>query len=203
MQAIFRHPTADVLNEAVARFDKEFAVIEEALEILFRQYPTNTYLPGVLLKVVALNRLYSTQILAVMDVARHIHHHAAAIDAGLATGSADVVELIGLVTIEADGKKRYNYSFATKYSSWHNPTRYPIWDSRAEHYLWAMQKQEHFAADFAANKDLWTYEKFREIVEAFQRFYGLKSFSFKSIDKLLWSEAALPLDALFDPILPA
>jgi hypothetical protein len=98
------------------------------------------------------------------------------------------VDRIAKVTIRSSGKVRYNYSFATKYCSWHNPEAYPIWDSRVDRYLWTLQKQEHFARSFSTNADLWGYPKFRTVMEEFRDCYGLGSFSFKDTDKFLWSE---------------
>ncbi len=185
---ILRRPTAELVLEACTKFDRDNSVIEEALGLLFEQHKRNASLPQVLLKVVSLNRLYSTQILAVIDVARHIQANADQIDESLIIGSPDVVETIGLVTIAATGKSRYNYSFATKYSSWHNPAAYPIWDSRVDKYLWRLQKQDHFASVFKTNAELWQYPKFLAIMIAFREFYSLQSSTFKQIDKFLWSE---------------
>jgi len=188
MKMALRRPTAELVNAACDKFDLDNFVIEEALNELFNQYQGNGSLPQVLLKVVSLNRLYSTQILAVMDVARHIHQNAKEIDFGLPTGSPLVVETIGKVTIGITGKERYNYSFATKYCSWHNPTAYPIWDSRVDKYLWRLQKQDNFAPFFKTNADMWDYPKFVEVMTAFRKVYGLESFTFKETDKFLWSE---------------
>jgi hypothetical protein len=162
---------------------------------LFSHYPRNNDLPRVLLKVVALNRLYSTQIFAVMDVASHIHQHAQDIDSALTSGSPEIVDKIARVTISASGKVRNNYSFATKYCHWHSRASYPIWDSRVDRCLWTLQKRDRFAAFFNANADLWEYPKFRDAIAALRDFYGLGSFTFKEIDKFLWSEGATPSPA--------
>jgi hypothetical protein len=191
MQTTLRIPTVGLVQSAISEFDDQNDVIEAALTEHFHQYPTNTNLPHVLLKVVVLNRLYSTQILAVLDVARNIQSHGEEIDIGLAAGSAEVVEKIGLVTIQSTGKERYNYSFATKYCSWHRPDSYPMWDSRVDHYLWALQQQEHFAPSFGAHKDIWIYEGFRDVVAALRTHYGLSEFTYKDLDKFLWSEAGI------------
>lgn len=98
------------------------AWLKDALSVLVRHFPRNVELPHVLLKVVALNKLYSTNILDVETVARPIT--GLRIDAPLSGGSSQAVDLIASVRIA--GKVRYNLSFATKYCSWHNPTAYPI-----------------------------------------------------------------------------
>ena len=192
MKTVLRRPTVDLVNAACDEFDRENEIIERALKELFSQFPGNSDLSHVLLKVVALNRLYSTQILAVMDVAQHIHRNAQDINSAMVTGSPQIVDKIARVAISTSGKERRNLSFATKYCSWHNPEAYPIWDSRVDKYLWALQKQDHFAPVFKANADLWEYPTFREVIIAFRDFYGLGSFSFKETDKFLWSERGSP-----------
>lgn len=187
MNEELRKPTPELLKEACKEFGDQNSAIEEALGLLFNQYRTNTVLPEVLLKVVALNGLYSTQIWAVGDVADHIQQHAEEIDSALASGSPEIVHMIAKVKITATGKERNNYSFATKYCSWHRPEKYPIWDSRVHRYLLHLQKRQTFAASFKAD-DLWNYPKFRQVVIDFRNAYGLNEFSFKQTDKFLWAE---------------
>ncbi len=69
-------PTVDRVRVACEEFNKEYSVTEQALKELFNQYHGNNNHPHVLLKVVALNRLYSAGILAVHDAANHIYQQA-------------------------------------------------------------------------------------------------------------------------------
>ncbi|MGB9456265.1 MAG: hypothetical protein WCB12_09495 [Bryobacteraceae bacterium] len=183
MAAALTIPTQERVRAACKDFDQENLIVEQALNELFGRYPGNNDLPHVLLKVAALNSLYSTQIFAVVEVARNIY--AQDIDSALAAGSPEIVDKIARITIR--GRERNNYSFATKYCSWHRPALYPIWDSHVDAYLWRLQKQSHFAKDFDSNAVLWNFGSFREVTTAFRDFYGLGSFTFKEIDKFLWS----------------
>ena len=177
-----RTPCAEIVVAAAARFDADNIVIENALKKLFGLFPSNSDPSEVLLKVVTLNRLYSTRILAVGTVAEHISRNAPYIDSEIANGSPEVVEFISKVTI---GNRTWNFfSFASKYCSWHNPFAYPIYDTNVEACLWAYKKQDGFR-DFPRS-GLWTYRSFSSIVSEFRKFYGLESFSFKEIDKFLW-----------------
>lgn len=113
-------------------FDQENAVTEEALRKLHMQFPANTNEAEVLLKVLVLNKLYSTQINDI-DIQPLAHHIARLnIDSLLSQGSLNAVDLIA-IRPELDRE----YSFATKFCSWHNPASYPIYDRNAEEYLWA------------------------------------------------------------------
>jgi hypothetical protein len=158
MRSILRTPNPELVRAACEVFESDNNVAEQALGELFGLFPTNADLPHVLLKVVVLNRLYSTQIFAVMDVARHIYANAEIIDRALACGSPEIVEAIAKVTIQ--GKIHNFFSFAAKYCSWHQAERYPIYDSRVDRYLWLLQKQEIFTGRPFVHDDLWDYSKF-------------------------------------------
>jgi hypothetical protein len=79
MHELFSEPTAENMRNAIKEFDAWEDNSDPALTLLFAQYPENTNLEHVFLKVVALNACYSTQIRVngnltptVYDVARHI-----------------------------------------------------------------------------------------------------------------------------------
>ena len=141
------------------------------LKELFNQYPGNRDLRHVLWKAVTLNSLYSTQIPIhseerpnIVDVARHIHKNAEKIDSALAAGLPEVVEKIACISVQ--GKKdRINFSFATKYCSWHRPEAYLIYDSNVQRYLERLQKHSDFANGFNVRADHWTYAQFRGALE--------------------------------------
>jgi hypothetical protein len=78
----------------------------------------------VLLKALALNKLYSTRVLDkdIEPLARHIA--GLCIEPSLREGRPDAVDRIA----NCSGLQLY-FSFASKYCSWHNPRPYPIYDS--------------------------------------------------------------------------
>jgi hypothetical protein len=185
-----RTPTADFVTAACKEFDQQNLTTEQALKELFSRYPGNSDHPQVLLKVVALNRLYSTQIFAVHDVARHIHQQARDVDSALANGSPEIVDRIARVTLSINGKVKNNYSFATKYCSWHSHSSYPIFDSRVETYLWSLRKQDPTLFD--ANAHLRDYATFLRVMTTLRDRFGLGAFTFKEIDKFIWLEGRGP-----------
>lgn len=185
MEATLGIPNAQLVREACEKFDRENETSERALAELFAAYPANENSSQVLLKVVALNSLYSTRILAVLKLANHIAEQGTRIDAALAAGSPEAVE-----TIAADGQIDLTfYSFATKYCNWHKPDSYPIYDSRVDKYLWGLKKQGLFHSEKLAERgDLWSYPAFCLVMTSFREEFGLEMFSFKEIDKFLWSQ---------------
>jgi hypothetical protein len=181
---------------------------DPALNLLFSQYPQNANFDHVLLKVVALNALYSTMIRVnskitptVYDVTRHIIH--LNIDMKLDEGSDLLVDQIANTDELAkrlNKEKQYNYSFATKYCSFHKPEFYPIYDSRVNEYLWHLRKLGGLSR-FERNS-LWVYPKFKKIVKEFQLRYGLQDLSFKQIDAFLYLEGGKLLKEKQTPKVP-
>jgi len=176
-----RKPTPDLVVSYVTRFEqKGFSVADEAISKLFQAFPYNQKIEDVWLKVVALNGLYNTNIYATYDVAKRIYE--LNIEAQLEQRSPEVVNQIALVKIR--GKTRRNYSFASKYCSWHVPDAYPIYDSFVERLIWAYEKRDRFAQ--LRRTDLQDYPRYKETIESFRDFYGLAQFDFKKLDKFLW-----------------
>jgi hypothetical protein len=178
-------PSVERVKAASEKFDQKYKVIEEALGELFGNYPLNTNPSHVLLKVAALNRLYSAGVLAVGVLADHIYRNGKEIDLALAAGNLSAVERIERVTIQ--GKEFNFFSFATKYCNWHRPDLYPVYDSRVDQYLWSLQKHSRFS-DFNHRPDIRKdYIGFFKIMTDLRSFYKLESTTFKEIDKFLWT----------------
>jgi len=192
MDEILTKPSADDIRQATAEFDSENKILEEALKELFRQYPHNTQHAEVLLKVTALNSLYSTQIPlyrasipTIFDVVEHIVM--LGIDSLLERGDDGLVSCIAKMEVPRK-KVRFYYSFATKYCSWHTPNAYPIFDSRVYAYLCHLVN--HGCLDSFRQDDLWDYSIFKKVIEGFQKRNRLE-FTFKDIDKFLYLQGAM------------
>ena len=177
---ILPHPTKDLVQSYVQQYNQSQVVVEKALTKLFGLVPDNTTFEDVLLKVVALNDLYRTAIWATYQVAEHIY--SLNIDPLIRDGKPEAVNLIAKVSL--GNKIRNNYSFATKYCSWHNPGVYPIYDSFVEQILWGYKKQDQFEEFY--RQDLWSYDRFKQIVIKFRSYYQLDTYDLRDIDKFLW-----------------
>jgi hypothetical protein len=175
-------PTVDLVTAANARFDRDerYGPADRVLTRVFLHHPHNDEFEDVLIKVVLLNRLYNTNVIAVMEMAAHIRQ--LRVDDELAAGEPAVVGRIAALKIRE--KTRRHYSFATKYCSWHQPDQYPIYDSLVQRSLWLYQGQFAFG-DFR-RPDLQDYPTFKAVVSAFRGHFGLEAFTFKQLDKFLW-----------------
>ncbi len=173
-------PTLSLAEEKIKEFDKQNEAIERGLSDLISRFPLNTDVAHVLVKVAAINSLYNTQIRGVLKVAECIWN--ADIDHLLESGSADAV--LAVARVDFGEKTRWNYSFATKYCSWHRSDSYHIYDSRVDFCLRSYRRMSGF--DSFTQENLWNYDRFRGIVKTFQRRYGLEQLSFKEVDKFLY-----------------
>jgi hypothetical protein len=180
---VLPRPTVELVEEECKAFDLENWLAEGALGQLREQFPLNTEVRHVLLKVLVLNKLYGTMIrdIDVETVARHIvglanDQH---LDQLLDQGSLEAVFLVA-----GCPKVREYLSFASKFSSWHNPKAYPIYDGNVRECLWAYGRQDRFAK--FRNEDLWYYRKLVDTVVAFSNHYGLNSLTFKKLDKFMY-----------------
>ena len=183
-------PSIELVQKYINEFnhDPELILSEDALSFLFTIYPTNQELRYVLIKVTLLDSLYNTNLRmggknAVVKVASHIL--SCKIDTKLQIGSPELINEIAV--IDFGNKKRRDYSFVTKYCHWHQPNKYPIYDSRVENMLWKYRDQDNFMKFELL--ELQEYPRYKEIVDGFRKYYGLRQFNYKEIDKFLWKYA--------------
>src|SRR5258708_39086858 len=159
-----QNPTSALVSQYVQEFDAT-ARWEKDLTDLFGRFPENVELDHILLKVSVLNAIYSTHIRDVFAVARHIQQRN--IDPKLAQRAPELVNEIALTPI------RREYSFATKYCSFHVPDAYPIYDKFAGKLVCEYRQTDKFS-EFFWDKDLKAdYVTFKRTIEAFRNYYGL------------------------------
>ena len=177
-------PSKEQVQKYQDRWDslENYYLQESSLKKLFtKTYPKNRSMDDILVKVCTLNDFYSTNIFSPFKVAKHILE--IDIDKRLKKGDLTLVNDIANIQVN-DQKRIVFYSFATKYCSHHRPLIYPIYDSFVEKVLMSFKRKDRFY-DFS-RLDLKTYTKYREILNQFRIYYGLKDFNLKEIDKYLW-----------------
>jgi len=174
--------TPDLVKEYNEKFEKDerYYLADQAIIKLFEKFSKNKDIKDILLKISVINDLYSTNIFATFEMAKHIL--SLDIDSALEKGDPEIVNKIAQITIS--NKKKNFYSFATKYCNWHNQSKYTIYDSFVDKILRGYRDQTNFY-DFH-NEDLRDYTKFLEILEKFRDYFKLSEFDFKKIDKFLW-----------------
>ncbi len=179
----FATPPKEEVQKYLYRWDllENYYYQERSLYKLFHiTYPFNNKLEDILTKVSSLNDFYSTHILNIYAVSKHIFE--LNIDDRLNKGDVELVDDIANLIIS--GKLKTFYSFATKYCSHHKSELFPIYDKYVVKALMKFKQQDKFA--IFKKDDLKNYKTFKRIVEEFKIYYDLQEFSFKEIDKYLW-----------------
>lgn len=179
-------PSVRELEGYLAKWDTLNVYVEHeaALEMLFRgdsEFSRNTSLRHIIVKCAVLNDFYSTNIYRIEPVAKHI----ASIDKfdeRLLSGDRTLVAEIA----QAKDVKNFNYSFATKYCSHHQPELYPIYDRYVADVLVFLKRKYPNILKFKNRDGLKDYDTFVEAIEAVRDNFGLQGYSFKDIDRYLW-----------------
>jgi hypothetical protein len=177
-------PSVSEVKKYLALWNREESSVplEKALETLFtKTWVRNDDMDGIIPKVCTLDKIYATNLFKPFNVAKRILD--LKIDKRLEKGDLGLVNEIAKVT-DSNGKTRDNYSFATKYCSFHRPLVYPIFDNNVRLMLTHFKNKDGYCK--FTQGDLRCYPKFVNIIEGFQKKYGLTQFSFKKLDHYLW-----------------
>ncbi len=131
-----------------------------------------------LLKVVAINALYGTNVFALVRAARHVHQVLASVE--LSNAGPALVESLANIPTTSGAKPRRYVSFASKLAHFFvSPEHFPIYDSYAERML-----QFHLGP--AAVRDpARPYEAFMANLERLKLECGLNC-SYRELDRYLW-----------------
>lgn len=160
---------------------ENYRLQENALDKLFLELCTkNIEISDILLKVVALNDFYSTNIFSVYPVAKHI----LSLDIDSRLNSGDITLVSDLQKVIIGGTVKNFYSFSTKYCSHHKPLDFPIYDSYVEKVLCYFRDRDGFS-NFKT-LELKDYKKFKDTLVEFKYFYGLDKYDLKKIDRYMW-----------------
>ncbi len=184
----FQTPSVEIVRQYLQKWEDNvtYVIPEKVLETLFTDCPRNADISGVLLKVIALNTIYSTNIRSSSGIYRMAEHITdSGIDDRIKKADMSLVDDIARGHGISGKHKEYRfYSFATKYCSFSNPEQYPIYDYSVDRGFRYFRKKDKFA-NFK-NEDLKDYLIFKSTMQKFREYYGLEQFSFKEIDKYLW-----------------
>lgn len=182
---ILQEPTLELASYYINEFntDERYYPADVAIDNLIKKFSKNKYVHDVMLKVAAINALYSTRIMNVSGMAYHIA--GLDIDSRLDAGDLDLVEAIatGHNIGRGVGGSRF-FSFATKYCNWHRKNTYPIYDSFVEKILIAFRDEYGFSA--FRNSELKDCASLKRVILDLMNAYSLTQYDLKTIDKFLW-----------------
>ncbi|RDU64663.1 hypothetical protein [Helicobacter sp. MIT 14-3879] len=185
-------PSDEEIKKYLVKWDNTYYDAQEkASKYLVKQFPNNTNLNEVIIKISCRDSFYSTQItknIKYPDMAKHIMDINKKLDLDSKFKRNDLspkekAEIINAISkINKDNKEINLYSFATKYCALHNET-FVIYDKFVNIVLSYFCNKDKFSS-FKKN-DLKDYEKLLEILNIFKNYYKLES-SFRNIDMYLF-----------------
>jgi hypothetical protein len=163
-----------------------YGLSDNAIEKLLKQIPLNQKIEDVLLKTTVIKTLYSTPIFDVINLSNHILS-IKNIDDMLLKGDLSIVDKIRLGHgIKTQGGKEYDfYSFATKYCSFHNPSKYPIYDNMVSDFIKSILLSTGMIKGKKA-LDLKIYDIYKNTIDLILERFGVTIQDYKKIDMGLW-----------------
>ncbi|MBR5469969.1 MAG: hypothetical protein IKU78_05835 [Paludibacteraceae bacterium] len=176
-----------------------YVIQNDSLACLLSKYPSHTNKSAVATKVKLLNLFYSTGIMATNAMAEHIFN-IKDIDARLACGDKSLVGEIA--HLQLGNAVRNNYSFATKYCAYHQPDKYPIYDSMVAKTFATLFSKGFFLPEYKSYtktsfaEKLKDYDFYVKFYDYFMDEFDLKEFSYREVDAYIWG--ALKIDKDFD-----
>jgi len=131
-----------------------------------------------LLKVVAVNALYGTNVFALGRAATHVGTVLNSAD--IAKAGPELVELLANIPTTPNARPKRYISFASKFANFFiDPERFPIYDSYAERML------VFHLGNLAERDPARPYEAFVASLAMLRREYGLQC-SYRELDRYLW-----------------
>lgn len=178
----------EILTQCADLFtkNKQFSLSDSVIATAIEKLNRNDSIQSVLLKVILINTIYSTQIYDTVRIARHILRTDA--DKRLTDGDLSLVDDLRRghgIRVKKTGKERDFYSFATKFAALHEPTKFPIYDSLVMRLLTALNKRLGFCPRFT-QEDLRDYQRYVSVIDALVDYASLDTLDYKRLDQGLW-----------------
>ena len=197
---------ADFVDTLINR-DKvlsDYAQEEQILNQIFSLYSKFNNI-DVLTRITLLNQFYSTAIMDIRTVAKHIVN-VSYVEQRLKRGDLSVVSEIALIK---HGNKTWNHaSFASKFANFHNNDAFPILDSLVVKVFCKLRRLGFFQQNtkFSESELRSNYMKYVDVYKEFISLSGICSIvyngsipNYKLIDNYLWASRKIKSLDAHDP----
>lgn len=175
----------ELIEQKSEEYKKKYSLIDKALFELFESMNQNTSLEEILIKVTALNSLYSTNISGYknLEMISKIIYESRNMDELIDAGDKEAVNIIGQTR---EGMNNA-FVFASKYCSFHQPEKFLIFDSYSWFALRTICGELGIDHKLKSNPtmDFDAYNKYCKCVDNIINEYGLIH-DYKKIDEFLW-----------------
>lgn len=205
------------MNDTEAReyfkgFQEKYGRSEAALVMLFKD-KENYNSDMLFARVALLDRVYSTRlrndenddVVHIEKMVNYLYESRERLKEIFSCSNSDPYEAVKAVmgvSYDEKGIKRFNnvYSFATKYCSFMNPDKYPIYDSHVKEAIKKLLPDSKSIEVYAnsldeLNKQEGYHNLCKAIIEIKENVFSENSWSTRDIDKILWMSQKHPIRA--------
>ena len=160
--------TKELIDSNIREFDKEEKKVEDTLEFIIKQYPNNTDIKEVMIKVAVIDSLYSSQLYRSIKsdnsdkrihyievISKRIMKIKQLDDMLLSEDKRIRMKAIRRIADAEESNYNRTWSFASKYCNWHNHEGFAIYDKYSRGTIYSIYKTK---ANGLSGKNV-TYDK--------------------------------------------
>ena len=182
----------------------DYAQQEAILVSIFSQFPHFNHSP-VLTRITLLNMFYSTAIMDIVSVANHIVN-TNNVQSRLSNGDVGVVS--DIAKVQHGNKVRRHISFASKFSSFQNPSAFPILDSFVLDVFCELRRLGFFVLNSKFSREALhsNYVLYKAVYDEFIKLSGISNIvyngqtpDYKEVDNYLWASRKIKSLSSSDP----
>ena len=185
------NPRAKIYNRF---YFSECSEGDKVLLGLFNKMLINPSLENIELSVITLDSIYHTRLdnpfktsHAIFELNQRIDFFSMIRDSGY--DRRTIIDYIASINKRFDNNEKYIYSFATKFCSFISPNRFPIYDQYSSTLLYEYLKNLNcnICNQPLCRSNMGDYSYYISAYDCFIAHYRLDKFSYKEIDRFLWS----------------
>lgn len=174
----------------------DYIAQEKAILMVVAACPGFT-LEEILAKASIINDLYSTSVLDILSVAKHVYSVSNTTGLLDKDGNANYSAIKDMATVShGGGKTIYHISFASKFASFFRPDLFPIYDSLVAEVFCRLKRKGFFKSNTSFTKDdlksyysiyKTVYDEFMDLSGMSKLKIGASKLTYKDVDDYLWT----------------
>ena len=173
----------------------DYIAQEKAILMVVAACPGFT-LEEILAKASIINDLYSTSVLDILSVAKHVYSVSNTTGLLDKDGNAKYSAIKDMANVSHGGKTIYHISFASKFASFYRPDLFPIYDSLVADVFCRLKRKGFFKSNTSFTKDdlksyysiyKTVYDEFMDLSGMSKLKIGASKLTYKDVDDYLWT----------------
>ena len=171
-------------------------IVQETAILMVVTACTGFTLEEILAKASIINDLYSTSVLDILSVAKHVYSVSNSTGLLDKDGNAKYSAIKDMANVSHGGKTIYHISFASKFASFYRPDLFPIYDSLVADVFCRLKRKGFFKSNTSFTKDSLkkkystykaVYDEFMDLSGMSKLKIGASKLTYKDVDDYLWT----------------